>query len=167
MDRHPKWHLAELNIARLLAPLDDPRIADFVDNLERINGLGDASPGFVWRLQTEEGDATAVRAYDDELVIINLTVWESIDALADFAYRTTHREFLRRRREWFEQMAEAYLVLWWVPAGHRPTVAEAVARLDQLRRDGPSPEAFTFRHPFAPEGGDEQLAADERNVCPA
>jgi hypothetical protein len=167
MDRHSERHLAQLNIARLLAPLDDPRIADFVENLERINGLGDASPGFVWRLQTEEGDATAVRAYEDELVIINLTVWESIDALADFVYRTTHREFLRRRREWFEQMVEAHLVLWWVPAGHRPSVTEAVARLDRLRRDGPSPQAFTFRHPFAASGGDEQPAADERNVCPA
>ncbi len=163
MDRH----LAQLNIARLRAPLDDPLVADFVGNLERINGLGDASPGFVWRLQTEDGDATAVRAYDDELVIVNLTVWESIEALADFVYRSDHIEFLRRRREWFERMGEAHLVLWWVPAGHRPSIAEAVARLDQLRRAGPGPEAFTFRQPFAASGLAGQLAADERNACPA
>jgi hypothetical protein len=162
-----QWHLAELNVARLRAPLDDPRTAEFVDNLERINALGDASPGFVWRLQTEDGDATAVRAFDDEQVIVNLTVWESVDALADFVYRTGHVEFLRRKREWFERMAEDYLVMWWVPAGHRPTVDEAVSRLDHLRRHGPSDHAFTFRHPASPPGGDGRLAADARNRCPA
>jgi hypothetical protein len=144
------WHLAQLNVARLRAPLDDPGIADFVDNLEAINGLAERSPGFVWRLQTDEGDATAVRAYDDELVIINLTVWASVEALADFAYRSDHARFLRRKREWFERMVDAHLVLWWQPAGRLPTVTEAVARLERLRRDGPSPEAFTFRSPYGP-----------------
>jgi Domain of unknown function (DUF3291) len=161
------WELVELNVGRLRAPLDDPLVADFVDNLERINGLGDASPGFVWRLQTEDGDATAVRAFDDETVIINLTVWASIEALADFVYRSGHVEFLRRKREWFEALGEAHLVMWWVPAGHRPAVAEAVERLEHLRAHGPSERGFTFRRPYPPPGGDERAETDERNVCPA
>jgi hypothetical protein len=161
------WHLAQLNIARLRAPLDDPSIADFVDNLEAVNALAEQSRGFVWRLQTDEGDATAVRAYDDELVIINLTVWESVEALADFAYRTGHVRFLRRKREWFEPMVEAHLVMWWVPAGEPPTVPDAVTRLERLRRDGPSAEAFTFRPPYGPPPSPAPRTADGRDACPA
>ena len=144
------WHLAQLNIARLRAPLDDPMIAEFVANLETVNGLAETSPGFVWRLQTEDGDATSVQAYDDELVIINLTVWTSVEALADFAYRTDHVRFLRRKREWFERMGEAHLVLWWLPAGELPNVPDAVARLERLRREGPTESGFTFRAPYGP-----------------
>ena len=160
------WHLAQFNVGRLLAPVGDPLVADFVDNLELINGLGEAAPGFVWRLQTEDGDATAIRAYDDD-TIVNLTVWESMEALAEFVYRTDHVSFLRRRREWFERPDEAYLAMWWVPAGHLPSVAEAVERLDHLRRHGPTPTAFSFRSPFPPPGEARIPTVDERNVCPA
>jgi hypothetical protein len=143
-----RFELAQVNVGRIRAPIDSPELADFVDNLERINTLGDASPGFVWRLQTDAGDATAVPVFNDPEMILNLTVWESVEALADFAYRTAHKEFLRRRREWFVPMDEGYLALWWVPAGHRPTVAEAEERLVHLRAHGPTLHAFTFRDRF-------------------
>lgn len=142
-------HLAQLNVARLLAPLDSPQLADFVAGLEPINALADASPGFVWRLQGEGGDATAIRAFDDDAVIVNMSTWESIDALRDFVHRhADHRAALRRRREWFAPADEASVVLWWVAAGHRPDPAEAKERLAHLQAHGPTAVAFTFRHPF-------------------
>jgi hypothetical protein len=159
-------HLAQLNIGRLHAPIDSPVIREFADALDPVNALAEASPGFVWRLQDDEGNATSFRPYEDDLVAINLTVWESVETLADFAYRTDHAAYLRRRREWFERMEDAYLVLWWVPAGHRPTIEEAVARLEHLREHGPTPTAFTFRHRFAPEDG-AVVDADDRDACPA
>jgi hypothetical protein len=143
-------HLAQVNVARLLVPLDSPALGDFVAALEPINTLGDGSPGFVWRLHTDEGDATAYRVLGDDMMIVNLTVWESIEALADFAYRSDHREVMHRRREWFEKMGEAYLALWWVRTGHVPTVEEAEQRLRHLREHGPTEHAFTFRQPFPP-----------------
>jgi hypothetical protein len=159
-------HLAQLNIARLLAPLDDPRIADFVDNLEPINALAEASPGYVWRLQDEHGDATSIKAFDDELVILNLTVWASLEALADFVFRTHHRDFLRRRREWFEGAVEPTTCLWWIEEGTLPEVPDAIRRLEHLRAHGPTPTAFTFRHRF--EAGSEVGAAGpDRDTCPA
>jgi hypothetical protein len=147
MARH---HVAQINIARLRAPVDDPEIADFVEALEPINALAEESPGFVWRLQTDDGDATGIQAYEDEQVIINLTVWESIDDLHGYVYRSGHTDFMRRRSEWFQRMGEAYVCLWWVPAGTQPSIEDGVARLDQLQADGPAPEAFTFRRQFAP-----------------
>lgn len=144
-------HLAAVNLARLRHPLEDPRMAEFVDNLEPINTLGDRSPGAIWRFQTEEGDATAERAFDDDSILLNLTVWESVDALHEFTYRSDHLPFLRRRREWFVSLDELPVVtLWWVPAGHRPTPAEARAKAEFLRDNGPSPAAFTFRERFPP-----------------
>jgi hypothetical protein len=143
-----RWHVAQVNIARLLAPLDSPRLADFVALLEPINALADAAPGFVWRLQTDDGDATAIRAFGDDRIIVNLTVWETIEALADYAYASRHAEVLRRRREWFEKMTEPHLAVWWIPAGGVPSVAEAEHRLAMLRGRGPSPEAFTLRDWF-------------------
>ena len=141
--------LAQLNVARLLAPIDAPETADFVASLEPVNAQADAAPGFVWRLQTESGDATAVRASDDPLLIVNLTVWESVEALEAFAYReASHLAVLRRRREWFERSTEASTVLWWVAAGHIPTLDEALDRLAVLRGRGPSPQAFTFRERY-------------------
>lgn len=144
----PHMHLAQYNVARLVAPLDDPRIADFVADLERINTLGDRSPGFVWRLQGADGTSTDVRVGDDDAVIVNFTVWESIDALFEYAYHSDHVEVFRRRREWFDQPAVAHLVLWWIAAGEIPTVAEAEARLDHLRAHGPTAHAFTFKQRF-------------------
>ncbi|MFE9773647.1 DUF3291 domain-containing protein [Streptomyces sp. NPDC005931] len=137
-------HLAQLNVAMLRHPLDDPRTASFVEMLDPVNAAADAAPGFVWRL-VEEGaaDATGLRPAGED-VIVNLTVWESQEALWDFTYRSGHLEVMRRRREWFERHAEAHMVLWWVPAGHHPTVAEALERLADLRAHGPSPRAFTF-----------------------
>ena len=149
--RDPRWHVAQLNIGRMVAPITAPEVADFVANLEPINALADHSPGFVWRLQTDEGNATSVHAFDDELLLLNMSVWESIEALRAFTYTTAHTAVLRRRAEWFERLAEAHLVLWWVPAGHVPSVDEAIERLERLRRDGPTPAAFTFRVPFAPD----------------
>lgn len=142
------FHLAQLNIGRLLAPIDDPRIAGFVESLAPVNALAEASPGYVWRLQTADGDATSIHVFDDELMIVNLTVWESIEALRAFTYGTRHVDVLRRRREWFERLTEAHMVLWWIPAGTLPTPSEAIERLDVLRREGPTAAAFTFRAPF-------------------
>ena len=146
MSRH---QLAQINVARLLAPIDAPETADFVTALAPVNAQADGAPGFVWRLQTESGDATSVQAFDDPLVIVNLTVWESIEALEAFAYReASHLAVLRRRREWFERHTEAPTALWWVPTGHIPSVAEALDRLALLRAEGPSARAFTFRERF-------------------
>jgi hypothetical protein len=159
------YQLAQLNIGRMRAPTDDPLVAEFMAALDEINALAERSGGFVWRLQTEDGNATSIRPFDDELVLVNMSVWESVEALADFVYRTDHVALLRRRREWFERMEELYLVLWWVPRGHIPTVTEAVERLDHLRRHGPTPHAFTFRSVFSASGSD--VAADDRDACPA
>ena len=142
-----RYQLAQVNIARLVAPLTDPVMADFVANLGPINAVAESSPGFVWRFQTEQGDATAVRPYDDDRLIINLSVWEDLASLRAFVFRGAHAGFLKRRREWFDvlTLTDAYVALWWVPAAHRPTVAEATAQIEHLRQHGPSPEAFTFR----------------------
>jgi len=137
----PGWHLAQLNIATLLAPLHSPQLAGFVGALEPVNAVADASPGFVWRLQTEDGDATSIRAFDDDRIIVNLTVWEDVEALEAFVLAGRHLDVLRRRREWFEKMDRAYLVLWWIPAGTIPTIEEAAARLDKLRERFPAPGA--------------------------
>lgn len=145
--------LAQLNIGVIRGPMDGPVMAEFAANLDRINALAEASPGFVWRLQTEEGNATAIRPFENENLLVNLSVWKDVESLKAYAYRSAHAEFLRRRREWFEPMQEAYLVLWWVPRGHRPDVAEAIARLERLKAKGPGPEGFTFRDPYPPPGG--------------
>ncbi len=142
-----QFHLAEINIGRLKAHIDDPLIADFKNNLARINALAEASPGFVWRLIGEGGDATDIQAFDDPLMAINMSVWTDVASLGAYVYRSGHIEFMRRRREWFEPM-DNFMALWWVPAGHQPTPAEAIARLDLLGRLGPSQEAFTFKNPF-------------------
>jgi len=167
-----RFHLAQVNIALPREPLDTPLLADFVAALAPVNAAAEASPGFVWRLATEDGDATAVRAFGDERLIVNLSVWESLDALRAFVY--SHREHLaalRRRREWFERLGDSSVVLWWVPAGHRPSVDEAEQRLAALRSNGPAPEAFSFRESFAPpphDGRDERAPnVDPRALCPA
>ncbi len=144
------WHLAQYNVARLLEPLEHPTLVDFVDALEPINRLAEESPGFVWRHQTDDGDSTAVRPYDDDQIIINFSVWKDVQSLHDYTYKSDHVNVFRRRREWFERNLEAHLVMWWVPAGHIPTVSEADDRLRVLRTNGPTPEAFTFRERFDP-----------------
>ncbi len=159
-------HLAQLNVARLRAPMDDPSIDDFRTNLDPINALAEASPGFVWRLQDETGNATGIKPFGDELEIVNLSVWTSIEALADFTYRSAHTPFLRRRREFFEAPTEPFLCLWWVPEGTVPTVEEAIERLEHLRAHGPTSTAFTFRQRFEP-GAPAPRLGDERDACPA
>src|SRR3954447_14033136 len=159
------WHLAQLNVGRMLAPVTAPEIADFMAALDPINALADEAAGFVWRLQTGEGNATSIHAFDDELMLLNMSVWESIESLRAFAYTTGHTDVLRRRREWFERLAVAHLVLWWVPAGHIPSIAEALDRLELLRRDGPTPAAFTFRVPFEPDRVDPGDALVGAEFC--
>lgn len=142
-------HLAQLNIARMKFPLDSPGMAEFAARLGEINALADDWPGFVWRLQTEDGDATGIDFFGDDM-LVNMSLWTGIDALRDFAFRSAHREVLARRGEWFDAMREAYAVLWWVSAGHIPSLDEAAERLDCLRLEGPGPRAFTFRQAFDP-----------------
>jgi len=142
-----EFHLAQFNMAQLLAPLDSPQLADFVGALERINALADDSPGFVWRLQGDGGDATSLRPFGED-VIVNMSLWESVETLFDFVYRTAHAPVMAKRRQWFGKPDGVYTVLWWVKAGHLPTVEDARARLDILQRKGPSPAAFTFKTRF-------------------
>ena len=162
-----RYQLAQLNIATMKESLESPSMADFVANLERINALAEASPGFVWRLQDEAGDATAARPFGEQ-VLVNMSVWQDVESLHGYAFRSAHVELMRRRREWFEPMQEAYAVLWWVPAGHRPTLAEAGERLAQLRAHGASPAAFTFRDAFpAPDAAPAGSAGEFGEACPA
>jgi hypothetical protein len=148
-----RFELAQLNIGRTVAPLTDPVMDGFMSRLGEINALAEASPGFVWRLADESGvGATAIRAYEDPLMIVNLTVWTGIDELYAFAYRTRHVEFVRARRDWFEPLGRPSLVLWWVPTGHRPSVEEARARLEHLTAHGPTADAFTLKVRFGPDG---------------
>jgi hypothetical protein len=141
------YQLAQLNIANMKAPLESPSMADFVANLQRINALAEASPGYIWRLQNEAGDATALRPFGDD-VLVNLSVWRNVQALSDYVYTSAHTKMLKRRQEWFSQVSAAHLVLWWVPAGHRPSVQEAAERLALSREQGASAQAFSFRQAF-------------------
>lgn len=149
------FHLAQVNIGRIVGPLDGPELADFVAQQPEINALAERSPGFVWRMVDDEGeDATGLRPDEnDHMLLINCSVWESVEALRHFTYNSDHLRVLSRRREWFQRMAETHQALWWVPAGHRPGVAEAMERVERVRRHGPGPLAFTFRTPYpAPLG---------------
>ena len=149
-----QYHLAQINIAKFRLPMADPANAEFVGNLDRVNAIAEAQPGFVWRLKGEGNNALDIQAFDDPNMAINMSVWTDLDALAAFVYRNMdHREIMRRRREWFERI-EIYMALWWIPAGHIPSAAEGKARLDLLARLGPTPEAFVFRQPFPPPGAE-------------
>ena len=166
-------HLAQVNISRLLHPLDSPELAPFVSMLDAVNAEGDAAPGFVWRLQTEDGNATAVRAFEWDVadsygVIVNLTVWTSVEALAAFTFSGQHVHVMRGRRDWFERRVEATTALWWVPAHHRPSTDEAEQRLLHLRTHGPTPTAFTLRTTFPPPGAPQQPTPGRDDwLCPA
>ena len=164
-----KYQLAQVNIGRVRAPLEDPRMAGFVNRLEDLNALADASPGFVWRLQTPAGNATYLRPYEnDDRILINMSVWENFEALKHYVYRTAHAELLRHRQEWFEMFSGSYLALWWVPVGHRPGVDEATKRLAHLERNGPTQFAFNFKSAFPPDE-DFQKTIDWSSFqpCPA
>lgn len=147
-----QYHLAQLNLAKMKYPIDSNEMADFVARLEDVNALADHSPGFVWRLQTEDGDATSLDYFGPDM-LINMSVWEDVDSLHHYVYRTAHTEVMARRHEWFERMEQAYLVLWWVPAGTTPSLEEADERLEDLRANGPSQRAFTPKQRFDPPSG--------------
>ncbi|EEZ86278.1 hypothetical protein VME_39090 [Vibrio harveyi 1DA3] len=140
--------LAQLNIALSKYPLDAPEIKDFVDNLDLVNCIAEQSEGFVWRLKDESGDATNIKLFDDPNMIINMSVWDNVDALKNFMFRTNHRNFMRRKGEWFHRLTEDTYVLWWVEDNHQPTPEEALERLKYLRENGDTPYAFTFKTNF-------------------
>jgi hypothetical protein len=174
-DRRVDYVLAQVNIGRLTAPLDSRRLAGFVAALDSVNAVADAAPGFVWRLQTEDGNATAIRAFEQDAegadggILINMSVWESVEALGAYVYGPAHIAVLRRRRQWFEPMKEAYTALWWIPRSHIPTVHEAEERVNHLRAQGPTPHAFTLRVHFpSPDSDDtDMLVSPEDWTCPA
>lgn len=147
------YELAQANIARARASIDSPVMAEFVALLEPINAIADASPGFVWRLQSDDGNATSIRVFDDDELLVNLSVWESVEQLRAFVFETRHLEVFQRRKEWFHRIAEAHLALWWIPAGQIPTVADAEKRITYLRVHGPTAYAFTLTDPFPAEEG--------------
>jgi hypothetical protein len=142
------FHIAQINIARMLAPIDDLVMADFVAQLPSINALAEESPGFVWRLQSEGGDATSIKIYDDDMVIINLTVWEDLESLRQYVYKSAHSGVMRDRMRWFEKFDGPYYAMWWIPAGHVPDPQEGKQRLDHLRQHGDTAFAFSFKHIF-------------------
>ena len=161
-----QYHLAQANIGRFRAPMESPIMEGFRNQLEPVNALADRSPGFVWRLQTEDGNATAIRPYaDDSLMAINMSVWESLESLQQFVYKSAHVTTLRARKEWFEPLDGPILVLWWIPAGQIPTVIDARDRLQYLKEHGPTPHAFTFRTPFPPPGEDGVVEELDATFC--
>jgi hypothetical protein len=145
------YHLAQVNIGRALGETDDPIMHGFMSRLDELNAIADRSPGFVWRLQTEEGNATYLRPYDDNRIMVNLSVWETVEHLKAYVYKTIHAELIQQRREWFEKFEGAYMALWWVEAGHIPTVGEAKQRLEYLQLNGETPRAFTFKRIYQPD----------------
>ena len=144
-------HIAQVNIGRIKGALEDPVMAGFVARLDEINTLADGSPGFVWRLQTSEGNAAYLRPYDDDRILFNMSVWESIEQLKHYVYKTMHAEVLRQRKEWFEKFSGSYTTLWWIPAGHIPSIDEAKERLAHLDAQGPTQFSFTFKNSFPPK----------------
>jgi len=161
------FHLAQVNVARARGQPNEPVMAEFMAALPEINALAERSPGFVWRLQTEDGDATAIRPYGDPLILVNLSLWRDLDALREYVFRSDHAGYMRRRREWFQRFERVYLALWWVPAGHIPTIGEAVERLAHLEAHGPTPSAFGFAQPFGPDGRPLPRGTAAGDACPA
>jgi hypothetical protein len=154
-----KHQLAQINIARILAPLDSPQMADFMNALDEINTLAEAAPGFVWRLKGDNNNATDYRPFDDDWLLVNMSVWSDVDSLKAYTYRSAHVDYLRRKKEWFEALGKPYLALWWVVAGHVPTIEEAKARLASLEQNGETQFAFTFKHIFSPPEGESLSSA--------
>ena len=161
-----RHQLAQVNIGRFRAPIESPIMDGFRNALDAINALADQSPGFVWRLQTEDGNATAIRPYaDDDLMAVNMSVWGSIESLQQFVYKSRHVDSLRGRKQWFEEIEGPILALWWIPAGHIPTIAEAKERLSHLKEHGPTPYSFTFRTPFSAPDQDENADGLDAAFC--
>ena len=164
-----EYHIAQVNIGRIKAPLDHPTMAGFMNRLDELNAIADRSPGFVWRLQTGEGNATYFRPYEhDDRILLNMSVWENIETLKHYVYRTIHAELLRQRHDWFEKFAGTYTALWWVPAGHRPSIDEAKQRIAHLEANGPTEFAFTFKTTFPPnEDFQRRIDWSAFRPCPA
>ena len=150
-----EFYLAQINIAKMLAPIDSPVIDDFVANLDSINALAETSEGFVWRLKDESNNATAIKIFDDDFLIVNMSVWKNTEALFQFVYKSNHIEIFKRRKEWFEKMEEMHMAQWYVQAGYLPTVADAVERLNYLRNHGETPFSFSFKKRFSIEETNE------------
>jgi len=150
--------LAQVNIAKMLAPIDSPVMSEFVSNLDRINQLAESSPGFIWRLKDDTDNATHIKIYDDDFLIVNMSVWRSLEDLSTYVYRSDHREVFKRRKEWFTKMDQQYLALWYIEDDYRPTVADAVERLNYLRANGDTPFAFGFKKQFTSAQAMEYLA---------
>ena len=146
------WHLAQMNVGTVLFPPEDPRLSGFMNRLDEINALAEQSPGFVWRLQSESGNATDIDVGGPELFLVNMSVWQSAEHLFDYVYKSMHRDIMVQRRQWFEKPIEQYQVLWWVPVGHLPTAEEGLARLEYLKEQGASEHAFTFKQRFEGPG---------------
>ena len=146
MERATQLNLAQLNIGRVRYPVDDPRMADFMNNLALVNGLAERSEGFVWRLKDDTGNAMSIHAFDDPRMNLNMSVWESIETLERFVWQTVHKRIYGRKQEWFERIEGPHLVMWWIPQGHIPTIPEAVERLNHLKQHGSSDYAFTWDH---------------------
>lgn len=142
-------HIAQINIARMKGvDIHDPVMKEFADNLDAVNAIAETSPGFIWRLKDESNNATSFDPYGDVRILINVSVWESIEALEDFMYRSFHSDFLRRRKEWFHSFGQSHTAMWWVPAGHTPTLQEAVDKLSHLQQHGPSADVFDLKTRF-------------------
>jgi hypothetical protein len=150
--------LAQINIGRLVAPIDDPRIAEFVAQLAPVNAIADRAPGFVWRLQSESGNATDIAYNDDPSIMVNMSVWESLDALREYAYKSDHMKVFRDRAKWFEKMDKPHYCLWWIPASHIPTVAEGRERLEHYQKHGATPYSFWFSQEFPQPAGESVCA---------
>jgi hypothetical protein len=162
-----RFHLAQVNIARMVAPLDSPTMESFVALLDEINAVADSSVGFVWRFQSAAGNATYLRPYEDDRILFNLSVWESVEALKEYTYKSAHADVLRKRKEWFSHFGQANVAMWWVPRGHIPSVPEATERLDYLQRHGPTARAFTFKQAFSPPEDEPVRASLRVRPCTA
>lgn len=153
-----EYHIAQINVARMVAAIDSEEMSGFVERLDEINALADEAEGFVWRLQTEDGDATGIRPFEDEMIIVNMSVWESVEALHNYTYKTVHAQLIKGRKNWFQKMTAPHMAIWYIPAGHIPTEEEAQAKLDLINQHGITPMAFTFAHSFTV---DDWLSVDE------
>jgi hypothetical protein len=150
-----EYHLAQVNVGRILGPMDDPVMAEFAASLDRINAIAEQSPGFIWRLKDASNNATSIPVTEDRFLLINMSVWRTVDELIAFVYHSPHSVYVRRRAEWFERLKEQYMCCWWVPAGHEPSVAQAMERIGHIRREGPTPLAFTFKQLYTLEQAKE------------
>lgn len=145
-----EYHLAQVNVAKMLEPLNSPVMADFVNNLDVINALAEQSEGFIWRLKDDQNSAVSIKAFDDDLMIINMSVWKNAESLFNYVYKSNHLSVFKRKSEWFTRMTNMHMAMWYIPNSHVPTPAEAIDRLEHIRQHGETPHAFTFKKRFDP-----------------